>query len=111
MKQAKLLLSALFVFVGVTLFAQNVTVSGTVTDASTGEPMPAASVVLLGSTRTGTVTDIDGAYSLNVPVGATLAFSSIGYKTEHRTFMILTLPSKVSRISCCWFLGTTAEAR
>ena len=82
MKQAKLLLSALFVFVGVTLFAQNVTVSGTVTDASTGEPMPAASVVLLGSTRTGTVTDIDGAYSINVPVGATLAFSSIGYKTE-----------------------------
>ena len=82
MKQAKLLLSALFVFVGVTLFAQNVTVSGTVTDASTGEPMPAASVVLLGSTRTGTVTDIDGAYSINVPVGATLAFSSIGYKSE-----------------------------
>ena len=82
MKQAKLLLSALFVFVGVTLFAQNVTVSGTVTDLSTGEPLPAASVVLKGSTRTGTVADIDGAYSLTVPTGSTLVFSSIGYKTE-----------------------------
>ena len=82
MKQAKLLLSALFVFVGVTLFAQNVTVSGTVTDLSTGEPLPAASVVLKGSTRTGTVADIDGAYSLTVPTGSTLVFSSIGYKSE-----------------------------
>ena len=82
MKKAKLFLSALLVLIGVTLSAQNLTVTGTVTDASNGEPMPGASVVLKGSVRTGTVTDIDGAYSITVPTGSVLVFSSIGYKTE-----------------------------
>ena len=62
------------------LFAQNITVKGTVTDASNGDSMPAASVVLKG-TRTGAVADIDGAYSITVPSNGTLVFSSIGYKT------------------------------
>ena len=82
MKKAKLILSALFVLLGLSAFAQNVIVSGTVTDASNGEPLPAASVVLKGSSRTGTVADVDGRYSITVPSGSTLVFSSIGYKTE-----------------------------
>ncbi|MBP5337182.1 MAG: TonB-dependent receptor [Bacteroidales bacterium] len=82
MKKAKLFFCALFVFMGVTLSAQNVTVSGVVRDASNGEPVPAASVVLKGSVRTGVVSDIDGAYSITVPTGSTLVFSSIGYKNQ-----------------------------
>ena len=64
-----------------TAFAQSVTVNGTVTDAATGDPMSYASVVLKG-TRTGVMTDLDGAYSITVPAGGTLVFSSIGYRTE-----------------------------
>jgi len=56
-------------------------VSGTVTDAETGEPIPAANVVVLG-TMVGTSTNADGEYSLNVPDNAeVLQFSYLGYKT------------------------------
>ena len=60
-------------------FAQN-NVSGTVID-NNGEPMIGASVIVKGTT-TGTVTGLDGKYSLvNVARNAVLEFSSIGYET------------------------------
>jgi TonB-linked SusC/RagA family outer membrane protein len=55
-------------------------VSGTVSD-SNGEPVPGATVVIEGST-TGTVTDIDGKFSLEVPDNAVLLISFIGYQTQ-----------------------------
>ena len=60
--------------------AQEINVSGTVIDYSNGEPVPYASVHLEG-TMTGTSTDGDGNYSLRLPHGGTLVFSSIGYIT------------------------------
>ena len=80
MKKTRIFLSLMLLTVSTVLFAQNITVKGTVSDASNGDSMPAASVVLKG-TRTGTVADIDGAYSLTVPSNGTLVFSSIGYQT------------------------------
>ena len=58
--------------------AQNINVSGTVTDASSGEGVPFASIQVKG-TMTGTATDADGNYTISVPKNATLIFSSIGY--------------------------------
>lgn len=55
-------------------------VSGIVTD-NQGEPIPGATVVIEGST-TGTVTDIDGKFSLDVPEGKVLLISFIGYETQ-----------------------------
>ncbi len=55
-----------------------VTVSGKVTDDN-GDPLPGASVTVVGTT-TGTVTDIDGNYTITVPDGATLIFSYIGFE-------------------------------
>lgn len=55
-------------------------VSGVVKD-KTGEPIIGANVVLKGTTN-GTVTDIDGMYSLNVPSSGTLQISYIGYFTQ-----------------------------
>ena len=78
MKKAKLFFSTLFLLIGVALFAQNVTVKGTVKDASTGDAIPFASIQVKG-TSTGTNADIDGVYSISVPSSATLIFSSIGY--------------------------------
>ena len=60
--------------------AQEINVSGTVIDYSNGEPVPYASVHLEG-TMTGTSTDGDGKYSIRLPHGGNLVFSSIGYIT------------------------------
>lgn len=57
-----------------------VLISGKVTDAN-GQPLPGATISVQG-TSVGTVTDVDGNYSLNAPEGATLVFSYIGYETQ-----------------------------
>ncbi len=57
-------------------------VKGTVTDASTGDPLPGANVVLKG-TSTGTATDAKGDYVLDVSSASdTLVFSYIGYESK-----------------------------
>lgn len=61
------------------------TVSGQVTDQSDGMPLPGVSVLIKG-TSTGTATDVDGNYSLNVPGEETvLVFSFLGFQTEEET--------------------------
>ena len=56
-------------------------ITGKVTDTS-GEPLPGATVMVKGTTI-GTITDVDGNYSLsNVPDDATLVFSFVGMKTQ-----------------------------
>lgn len=58
------------------------TVQGTVTDQETGEPVPGVNILLKGS-GVGTVTDIDGLYSIQVANdNDVLVFSFIGYKTQ-----------------------------
>lgn len=62
------------------VFAQNqATVSGTVNDAG-GQPVIGAAVMQKG-TNNGVTTDIDGKYSIQVPLGTVLEFTCIGYKT------------------------------
>ncbi|MBP5572933.1 MAG: SusC/RagA family TonB-linked outer membrane protein [Bacteroidales bacterium] len=79
MRKLHLFLSCVvFLFIGVVAYAQNINVSGTVTDAQTGEGVPFASIQVRG-TMTGTSTDADGNYTISVPKNATLVFSSIGY--------------------------------
>ena len=56
----------------------NKTVSGVVISASDNQPLIGVSVLVKG-TSTGTMTDIDGKYSLNVKSGSTIIFSYIGY--------------------------------
>ena len=57
------------------------TVQGTVIDASNGEPIIGASVLEMGTTN-GTITDFDGNFTLTVKSGAKLAISYMGYKTQ-----------------------------
>ena len=67
-------------FVCASLFAQNITVKGTVKDTN-GDPIVGAAVLIKG-TQTGVTTDIDGNYSINVPSNATLRFTALSYADE-----------------------------
>ena len=63
-------------------FAQDRTITGTVTD-NKQEPLIGVNVVVKGNTSVGAITDLNGKYSLSVPEGkATLVFSYIGYVTQ-----------------------------
>lgn len=57
------------------------TITGTVTSFEENAPLPGVNVVEKGTTN-GTITDIEGQYSIVVPSGATLLFSSIGYLSQ-----------------------------
>ena len=63
-------------------YAQNITVTGKVSDAM--GTLPGVSVAIKGTTN-GTVTDVDGKYSLNVAKNATLVFSFVGMKSQEVT--------------------------
>ncbi|MEE3226393.1 MAG: carboxypeptidase-like regulatory domain-containing protein, partial [Bacteroidota bacterium] len=68
------------------LFSQTgteVRVTGTVTDMS-GMPLPGVNVIVKGSSS-GTSTDFDGLFSLDVPSSSTLVFSYLGFQTQEIT--------------------------
>ena len=78
-KNLRLVLTVLAFMISVSSFAQNMTVTGTVTDASTGQPVPFAAIQLK-DTMTGGMTDADGKYSISAPSEGILIFSSVGYR-------------------------------
>jgi TonB-linked SusC/RagA family outer membrane protein len=71
----------LFTFFTTAVLAQTLTLKGKVTDATTGEALIGVTVAVKGTT-TGTQTDVNGAYTLNVASNATLQVSYIGYATQ-----------------------------
>ena len=75
------LLTLLVALISLSVSAQNVTVKGTVKD-KTGETVIGASVVEKGNTGNGTITDIDGNFSLSVPANATIVISYVGMTTQ-----------------------------
>ena len=83
MKTSRILFVALSVFFSAEAFAQQITVTGTVTDASDGTEVPYASVHIKG-TMTGVSADLQGKYSIVVPSDGILVFSSIGYLTQEK---------------------------
>lgn len=84
MKKAKLFLSVLSLFVAFGVSAQNMRITGTVTDASTGEAVPFASLMVKG-TLNGTSSDAEGNYQINAPADGVLVFSAVGYVTVEET--------------------------
>ena len=76
-----LALFALFVFLGVQLLAQTNVITGTVTSAQDGQGIPGVAIVVPGTTI-GTVTDVDGNFSISVPSDAVaLEVKFVGMKT------------------------------
>ena len=69
-------------FLSTVSFAQQRTITGTVTSSDDNLSLPGVNVFVQGTT-TGTITDLDGNYTIEVPDGdAVLQFSFIGYNTE-----------------------------
>ena len=89
---------------GRTDFYQGRAVNGNVTSRDDGVPLPGVSVLIKG-TQTGTVTDVDGNYTIGVPDEASvLVFSFIGYKTqeasvEGRTNINVSLDADVTQLT------------
>ena len=81
MKRNRLIWFFSLLFCCTLLAAQSITVEGTVTGNLDSEVLIGASISVKGTTM-GTVTDIDGKYSLSVPSDAILVFSYLGYETE-----------------------------
>lgn len=80
--KGKLFSCLVLMFLSISMVAQKVPVSGTVSD-QTG-PVIGASVIEKGTTN-GTMTDNDGHFTLTVSKGAVIEISSIGYKTQEIT--------------------------
>ena len=81
MKKVKLFLACLLAVASTALYAQNITVKGTVTDQANGEPVTGAAVVVQGSTTSYALTDVQGSFTINAPRDGVLVFSNMGYKT------------------------------
>ncbi len=68
------------------VMAQQTVVTGTITDANDGSPLIGANVVVKGVTSVGTIADINGKFSINLPAGRrVLTISCIGYKSQDIT--------------------------
>jgi TonB-linked SusC/RagA family outer membrane protein len=82
----KNLLSALLCFLlfGNMAIAQTRTVTGTVISVEDGFPLPGVNVVIKGTTS-GTVTDLNGSYSVQVESTQTLVYSFVGFETQEAT--------------------------
>lgn len=78
MKKTKTILTVFFLGVCTILTAQNIQVTGKVTDAVDGQPLPGATIFVQGE-RTAQVTDNDGNYVITCPPDGILMFSYVGY--------------------------------
>jgi iron complex outermembrane receptor protein len=80
--KTKITLLISFLLLSFTMMAQY-KITGTVSD-SDGQPLPGVTVVVKGG-KSGTTTDFDGKYSLNVNEGDLVVFSSVGFNTIEKT--------------------------
>lgn len=96
-----LVILSMLILIYTTGYSQGGEVTGTVTDAIDGSTLPGTSVLVKGTT-TGTITDVDGKYSIMVEPNTTLVFSYIGYETKE----ILVQPNTTVNIT----LQPTAKA-
>lgn len=79
MKKLTIFLIAVMTCLGI--YAQDVTVTGTVVASTDGEPLIGATVMVKGSS-TGTATDIDGKFTIQAKKGSSLLVSYVGYKSQ-----------------------------
>ncbi len=103
MKKIVLSFTAVLLFMAIAVNAQEITVSGVVTSAEDASALPGVNVVVKGST-TGTVTDVNGRYTLQAPSDGTLVFTFIGLLSQevaiaNRTSIDVRLEQDIKQLS------------
>ena len=94
-------------------FAQEITISGKVTDA-TGAILPGVSIYQKGKTANGTTTDGAGTYKLSVPSGSRVVFSFVGYRSQELTAaatLNVLLKEEVGTLSDVFITATSQPVR
>src|SRR5688500_9856007 len=81
LRKAKTLLTGTLMLLGFSATSQTIVVTGTVTSAEDQQPLIGVSIAVKG-TQQGTSTDVNGAYSLEVPPDAVLQFNYTGYEIK-----------------------------
>ncbi|MGB0777726.1 MAG: SusC/RagA family TonB-linked outer membrane protein [Flavobacteriaceae bacterium] len=85
MKNLQLIFFGMLFLISSSMFAQQ-TATGSVTDKTTGEPLPGVGILIKGTTKGG-ITDFEGGFVIdNVETGSTLIFSYMGFKTQELVF-------------------------
>ena len=80
----KILILLLFSFSAIS-YAQNVDVKGTITEGSSGQPLPGVNILIKNTSR-GATTDFDGIFTINeVPINSVLVISYLGYVSQEIT--------------------------
>lgn len=115
MKQKLLKFLWVLLLIGSQAYAQNRTVTGTVTGKDDGQPLPGVSVTIKGTGR-GTQTGIDGRYTINVLSGnSILVFSFIGFTTQEassvRPIVNISLEPAQSALNEVVVVGYGTQAR
>lgn len=83
MKKIVISVLMLLVVLSGSLYAQERTITGKVTDAADGSGLPGVNIAIVGTAQ-GTITDMDGNFSINVPGdNASLSFSFLGFTTQN----------------------------
>lgn len=99
----KRLLHLLLILANFSLFAQSPTVSGRVITTTDNSGLPGVNVVVKGTSQ-GTITDLDGRFTIEVQPSSTLVFSFIGYKSQEiaytgQTNIVVTLEEEPKELS------------
>ncbi|CAN5335205.1 TonB-dependent receptor [soil metagenome] len=107
--------TVLLLLLATTIHAQQITVTGTVTSAETGETLPGVNVAVVGQSL-GTVTNPDGNYEIEADADATLRFSYIGFVTQNipvngRDVIDLELAESVQDLDELVVLGYTVVSK
>lgn len=105
----------LFVSCTTVLFAQGTVVTGIVKEEASGAPVPGVNILVKGTTS-GTVTDIDGNYRINVPDDAILVFSAVGFISEeipvqNRSVINLNMAQDIQSLSEVVVVGYGTQER
>ncbi len=99
------------------VFAQDVMITGTVTDQQTGDALIGANVLVKGTSK-GTITDVSGKYTIEAPAQSTLVFSYIGFIDQevaigNRSVIDLSMQPDLTQLSevVVTALGVSRETR
>ncbi len=112
----KIVFMGFWLFLGLNIaLGQTLRISGTVTDAQTGDPVPLASILVKG-TVDGTIAEFDGKFSLQAAANATLVVSAVGYITQEvavagRNVINIALESEVRGLEEFVVVGYGVQSR